>query len=689
MQNGTVRLRRSSEYPLALLQEKPKDALGPIDDVLQLESRDERAEMLRRKIDIVRRGGGVISWDEAAWFVQLAFKSKDRDLEALIRKETEGLTPSGKTKDVWVPFVNSLPSLAIREFFKASQDVSLAGISAVPDYLRVRVPSKQLDERVQRALDEISAPGSSFVIANLNQAYESYQKLGIASKLLPVSARLESAGLDYIGRALLSRPGIYTKLIDELEPQHNPDALKDPAGFAHSVKLKLNAEHGPRRAAYKHIVASVLFAKNIDVEDSIIDLLVDRAQAEGLELAPGRTEASVLAIYDDFIDRGGLRVLVDKFVARHEVQPGRFTPAVRERMVDYLKQASINIDVSNTDHLEAFEQQRYDEYFALAYDRATQTSTDAVTATPTTGGWDFTIDTFESLEEQAIDSDNILAAGYLYYAYELGERLHVFDMPEILYLQWTYGEQLDLPQGETASLLDKLYTERSLRETKEERALAYKKTLGLGDVETLANMTVNESFEQLWGTLMEEVAEYVRKRSEASVYEGRDAVSRIPIHRAIRELQYNLTEYANGRIKAQTAKLKALFEQCMKVLAAPEIAEAFGTPVRRDVWTVLERLNRAAPLEASPNVSAIRTAAVEGNKVFQFIARFEENTVTDGELDEFLRAAEAWIIAKASDAGSELESAPKGEESEDDELGEIDDEFDSELGDGFDELETA
>lgn len=688
MHNGTQRHRRT--YPLPLLQTSTQDAeLGEFSEILSARGEERRRVLLqkldpfvRRKLDFRRK--------HAAWLVQLAYEANDKDLEALIRCEGEKLTPASDVGVEWERFLQSLPNRTTHEFlekFLGSHKTSLQfGLVGTPDYLRIRLPTRQIDPYVQRALDAAAGPESDHVIDRpLSEVYRELQNAGLASRLQSVSAHLGSAGLDYLGLALLSRPEIYTKLITDLEPTAHPRALSDPAGFAHSLRLALTSEGGPLHYVYQHIVASVLEDQNIILQDSVLALLVARAKAEGLDLGPGKTQSSLLRIYNDFIDRGGLRALVDAYVSRQEIQSARFTAAVRERMVDYLKHASINLDVRNAQHLEAFARQEYDEYFALAYDRASQTRTDALLNTPASGGWDFSVDTFEGLEAQAIDPDNILAAGYLYYAYEMGERLHVFDMPELLYLQWTYGHQLDLPQGETAALLDKLYTERSLRETREERFLAYKKVLGLGDVRLLSNMASNSHYERLWGRLMEEVAEYIRRRSEAGLYEGRDAISRVPIYRAVRELQYNLTEYATGRVKAQTAKLKALFDQSMKVLAAPEIAEAFGTPVRRDVWTVLERLNRTPPLELSPNVSAIRTAAVEGNRVFQFIAKFDENTVTDADFDELLRSAEAWIIAKSADSEEALVSAAPGH-AQDEFQDEFDEDFDSAFGDDFDDF---
>ncbi len=53
-------------------------------------------------------------------------------------------------------------------------------------------------------------------------------------------------------------------------------------------------------------------------------------------------------------------------------------------------------------------------------------------------------------------------------------------------------------------------------------------------------------------------------------------------------------------------------------------------------------------INSVPNFSALKTLAGKGNKVFQWIANFNEATVSDEEFETLIRAAEAWIIAKGA-----------------------------------------
>ena len=93
----------------------------------------------------------------------------------------------------------------------------------------------------------------------------------------------------------------------------------------------------------------------------------------------------------------------------------------------------------------------------------------------------------------------------------------------------------------------------------------------------------------------------------------------------------------------------------------------------RGVWAVIERLRREEPGFASPpsgngngssngdsayagavtpqagiDVGSLRTLAVQGNKVYQWIADFDRGTVTESQFADFREAAEAWIIAASS-----------------------------------------
>jgi hypothetical protein len=63
---------------------------------------------------------------------------------------------------------------------------------------------------------------------------------------------------------------------------------------------------------------------------------------------------------------------------------------------------------------------------------------------------------------------------------------------------------------------------------------------------------------------------------------------------------------------------------------------------------VIERASREW-FDEAPNISAIRSSAIDGNRVFQWVGTFDQASVTDDQFQAFLDAAEAWILAQATD----------------------------------------
>jgi len=74
----------------------------------------------------------------------------------------------------------------------------------------------------------------------------------------------------------------------------------------------------------------------------------------------------------------------------------------------------------------------------------------------------------------------------------------------------------------------------------------------------------------------------------------------------------------------------------------------FSTGSRKSLWTVIERASREW-FDEAPNISAIRSSAIDGNRVFQWVGTFDQASVTDDQFQAFLDAAEAWILAQATD----------------------------------------
>lgn len=207
--------------------------------------------------------------------------------------------------------------------------------------------------------------------------------------------------------------------------------------------------------------------------------------------------------------------------------------------------------------------------------------------------------------------------------------------------------------------------------------MMYRRILAKGEGKMLSGMVENTGLPALWGALMEKATDFIRRSEENASSER--TVSRQPIYQATKQLQYNLTEHATGMAHMQITEMYHHLLEAKQVL---EHAIAyFSTGSRKSLWTVIERASREW-FDEAPNISAIRSAAIDGNRVFQWIAGFDQSSVTDEQFQVFLESAEAWILATATDS-SEPGAGEEAEESDEEDIDDLEKEIDS-TGDDWD-----
>lgn len=377
-----------------------------------------------------------------------------------------------------------------------------------------------------------------------------------------------------------------------------------------------------------------------------------------ISLTPGALEAAVLKLINSVNEQGQLPALLEVYIEGSEIDQTRFTPEVKAAMIDYLLDRGVLIE-----DVEKLKAGGYDEHFALAYDYAVSSASgedDPLDAARRKGGgrgfgqWDFTVDDFSEVEEQGIVKDNILAAGALDYIFEFGERLGVFNLVDALVLNWSAGS-IDVVEGAAAARLYRYWKLREERASAEERGMVYRRVINKGNTEVLSRMVVNEPFPQLWHNLMAEVAEYIDKTERVDEGFGEfSPVSRSRIYQATRELQYNLTEYCTGMAHVQAREFYAQLQECFEILKDDEIMAYFGGNRRKSLWTVIERLSKEE-FGASPNIAAHRSLAVDGNKIFVWIANFNESSVRQEDFVAFLQAAESYILNFTNASDDEMD----------------------------------
>lgn len=299
--------------------------------------------------------------------------------------------------------------------------------------------------------------------------------------------------------------------------------------------------------------------------------------------------------------------------------------------------------------------EKYDEYLALAYTSALKEVTksdDPVTNVYQNGSaysFNYVVDYFETADEQGIDVENILAAGTLYYIKTLADDLGILRVADAVLMRWTQG-MLDIPQGSTATKLYSYYKLRDEYTTAEERSMFYKIVLNAGNGKVLDEMAVNHDFTSLWDTLMTEAVKYIDK------YEQKDSnfsvVSKSAIFQAIKELQYNLTTFSSGMVKAILPEMYKQFEKAVAIIDDDNVKAQLGWGYRRSMWNVIERVSQEE-FGYKPNVSSMRTAAVSGHKIFSTIASFDEGLMSDNAFQDFIQNIETFIIAQ-SQIGDEV-----------------------------------
>lgn len=473
------------------------------------------------------------------------------------------------------------------------------------------------------------------------------KKLAV-EKIDELTKRLDTTGLEDIPRLLLSSSDIYAYVLLQ-----SVDSVKsdDIAGLSNAVLLRIADQ--PKRYFLARVLTDVTNDLKVQISLSEKDpnknwpRLVELTLERGVDIRTGQVRPSVMALLTILYREGNIPYYLSRYIKERSAIPeSSFKSTIKQSMVDYLIKLGVDFNTGKT--AENFDKGVYDEYFILSYNEAlkkSEVADDPIDTARIKGGevtWNFVVDSFDAIDRQGVIPENIKAAGALDYIYYIGEGMRVFDVANALVLRWASGI-LDIPEGKTAGMLYRFHKLRNERNTPAERAMLYKRVLNKGNGKLLSNMVVNDAFPMLWHQLMAEVAEYIRKSER-----GKDTwVSRSPLYQATKNLQYNLTEHMTGMSHVQVTEDYAHLQEALEILRAEEIINHFGGR-RKSLWSVIEQVSKE-DLGSMVPTAPLRTIAVEGNKVFQWIANFEsEGAVRDVDFNTLLSAAESWIISQAS-----------------------------------------
>ena len=256
--------------------------------------------------------------------------------------------------------------------------------------------------------------------------------------------------------------------------------------------------------------------------------------------------------------------------------------------------------------------------------------------------WDFEVDGFDTPTEQGIIKDNIKAAGALHFIHTLGELCGIFRVTDAIVYQWATGN-LDLPNG-ASNKLYRYYKFRDERSSAQDRQLLYKRVLDRGKIQLLDKMVGNVDFPMLWKKLIYEYVRFIQK--EESYSNDSSQISRKPIYFAIQDLQYNLSASMAGMALIQTQEIYAQFSDCLDILKDPDIVSQKGNGYRRNMWTVIEKVS-TEQFNTLPNISSLRTAASEGQKIFKLISEANDSILSHGnsQFEELKDAIDLFVTA--------------------------------------------
>lgn len=504
---------------------------------------------------------------------------------------------------------------------------------------------------------------------------------GISEQIAKLTDKLNRSALDRSQRWLLSLPGVYASLILEAMDKALPP--EDTIGLYGYVLRRIDdAQGGPRVTFAERLVDIVLAERRMVLGETRRRIVIDTIRNAEIPLKASKAQAMVLQAIEIVGAKATASAAVESYALRKEIDPRRFTAAVKRSMTNYLADFGVQFDA------DGLEKGNYDEYLAIAYHHALRSTNggdsdpiDVVRRRGAVVDWDFRVDAFDSVEEQGVVPDNIRAAGALDYLYQLGDRMGLFRLLDAFTLAWARGdfdlERLSMPSmsGEDVqSLMFRYHKLRNERVSPEERAMLYRRILDKGDGTLLGGTQPNRAFSALWTKLLSEVTDYIRRNEESP--SQRTAVSRQRVYEAIRQLQINLSERMAGMARLQVTEMYHQFREAKAILESEQMLNYYGAGPRRSMWTVVERGKREL-LNEQDNLSALLTVAVEGNKVFQHIADFDPATFTDIQFEELADACEAIIIAESVLAGADEYLTDETESEEDDSW--ADDEADDDL----------
>lgn len=492
---------------------------------------------------------------------------------------------------------------------------------------------------------------------------------GLTGVISSVNQKINNSRLNVVQRKLISEKALYSDCLEYAWKVEKVNE-RDENGIFQAALRRLGTLTS---MFYWNLAKETLESHNINyntIDDSIKNILLEEIISADIPITAGQPAAKIMNIFNKVMKEGPLRMFVQKYLEKGEVSSEKVTDKLVSSMVSYLKRMNIVIP---SEVGKAINNGSYDEYFALALDYAYNVESggedpiDQIRNKGSESSWDFSVNTFEEIEEQGVTPKNILAAGALYYVYVLGEQLNMFKLANSLILKWANG-QIDITDAATESKLYRFYKLNEERASTEERGMLYKRVLNLGEANLLSGTVVNIQFSRLWKKLMTEVVDYITKTETSS---NKTFVSKLSLYQVIKEIQYNLTSHMTGMAHIQVTEMYNHLQEAIDIMSDNHITQQVAQGRTKNLWSVVDLLHQDV-FGTSANITAYKTAAVQGYNLIKMISEFNESLISETEFNNLILTAESYILA----LGEEGTVEPV-ERVEEDEFAEIEDEFEN------------
>jgi hypothetical protein len=249
---------------------------------------------------------------------------------------------------------------------------------------------------------------------------------------------------------------------------------------------------------------------------------------------------------------------------------------------------------------------------------------------------------FDTAEVVGLRPENISSCADLYYVHVF-DRLGVFRAVDGLAIR--FFDHLNLGLSETAHKMYAYIKRRSDRIPAEDRRRLTGQ-LFEGDEEG------HGPFKLLMGQMVESLIEYMRVRDAGELIVGssaRPSLSgrRSAVLRSAENLQRYLSRAGGGMGIFLARESGRQLVDCFNILDSPELRSYFGGDFTEGMWGVIEQLVEEIDGRPGPPADRMRTMAVHGRKVIQWLADHADDIsgVSDAELDDLAERVQNWLAA--------------------------------------------